>query len=70
IMKQKESLKNLVIMLDHSTLDDKSKFIVTDLKLLELNFNAAEESKKGDVASIKDISQTVTALRKKLVAGS
>jgi len=70
IMKQKESLKNLVIMLDHSNLDDKSKFIVSDLKLLETNFDAAEESKKGDVASIKDISQTVTALRKKLVAGN
>lgn len=70
ILEQKESLKNLVIMLDASNLDDKCKFIVSDLKLLELNFDTALDSKKTDIATIKDISSTVTALRKKIISGS
>jgi hypothetical protein len=70
ILKQKESLKNLVIMLENSKLDEKSAFIVTDLRLLETNYAKAEESKKTDISTIKDIALTVTALRKKLVSGT
>ncbi|MBA3663370.1 MAG: hypothetical protein H0W61_04075 [Bacteroidetes bacterium] len=70
ILKQKESLKNLVIMLENSNLDERSKFIITDLKMLEANYVAAEESKKTDVSVIKEISQTIVTLRKKLVSGT
>jgi hypothetical protein len=70
ILKQKESLKNLVIMLENSKLDEKSAFIVTDLRLLETNYAKAEESKKTDISTIKDIASAVTALRKKLVSGT
>lgn len=70
ILGQRESLKNLVIMLDASKLDDKSQFIVTDLKLLEANFKTAAESQKTDISTIHDISSTITALRKKIISGN
>jgi len=70
ILKQKESLKNLVVMLDASKLDDKAQFILNDLKILLTNFETAEQSKQTTIESIKDISATATALRKKIVAGA
>ncbi|MCE3229721.1 MAG: hypothetical protein K0S32_4272 [Bacteroidetes bacterium] len=70
ILTQKESLKNLVVMLEASNLDETAHFMVTDLKVLLTNYQTAEQLKTTDVATIKDIALTVTALRKKIVAGS
>ncbi|MCW3076157.1 MAG: hypothetical protein JWO32_766 [Bacteroidetes bacterium] len=70
ILEQKESLHNLVILLEQSGLSDNSKFIINDLKLLEINYKAADELKSTKISTIKDIVLTITALRKKLVAGS
>lgn len=70
ILQQKESLHNLVILLDHSGLSDNSKFIIVDLKTLEENYKAAEGLNSIKISTIKDIALTITALRKKLIAGS
>lgn len=70
ILDQKESLKNLVIMLEASNLDEKAMFILNDLKVLLTNYEAAIEKKSFAVDTIHDISLTATALRKKIVAGS
>jgi len=70
ILKQKESLKNLVIMLENSKIDEQNMFIVTDLRLLETHYNKAVESGKTDISVIKDIGLTVSALRKKLVSAA
>lgn len=70
ILEQRESLKNLVIMLENSKIEAKNAFIVTDLKLLETNYDKALESKKTDLSAIKEISATVDSLRKKLVSAS
>ena len=69
IIKQKESLKNLVIMLEESKLDERSKYILTDLKALNEAFKATEGSQAKGFELIKDISAKVTEIRKKLVSG-
>jgi hypothetical protein len=70
ILKQRESLKNLVTMLEASNLNASAQFILNDLKILLGNFNAAAEIKTVTINSIKDIDATVTALRNKIVAGA
>jgi hypothetical protein len=69
ILSQKESLKNLVIMLEASNLEENSRFLLNDLKVLLTNYQKAEELKTNDPSAIKDIALTVTALRKKIVSG-
>lgn len=69
ILEQRESLKNLVIMLEASGLDEKAKFLISDLKVLETNYKAAVDMNKLDSGTIQDIHTTVTALRKKLISG-
>lgn len=70
IVKQKESLKNLVVMLDASQLEESSKYILTDLKSLEESYSAIEKAETFTVDTIKDIITKTTALRKKIVAGA
>lgn len=69
ILKQKESLKNLVIMLEASKLDDRATFIRNDLKSLQDVFSAAEGSGKTGFELIKEISDRITAVRNKIVSG-
>lgn len=69
ILEQRESLKNLVIMLEASGLDEKAKFLISDLKVLETNYQTAVDLNKFDASAIQDIQTTVAALRKKLISG-
>jgi hypothetical protein len=69
IIKQKESLKNLVIMLEASKLDERSAYILTDLKSLQESFKATEGSEAKGFELIKDIAAKVAELRKKLISG-
>lgn len=68
ILKQKESLKNLVVMLESSKLDETTKFILIDLKALLEAYNNAEKAGKSDLPAIKEINFIATALRKKIVS--
>jgi hypothetical protein len=70
ILKQRESLKNLVTMLDASNLNEKAIFILIDLKILLTHYDNALEKNSSTLDVINDISATAVALRKKIVAGS
>lgn len=70
IIDQEESLKNLVIMLEATKIDDKNKFIVVDMKELQEAFKKNEGTKDYKLESIKDITEISRALRKKLISGS
>ena len=69
ILKQKESLKNLVILLDAAKLDAGSQYILTDLKTLQAAYKIAEAEEKCTVETIKDITSSVEALRRKIISG-
>jgi hypothetical protein len=68
IVKQKESLKNLVVMLEASKLDEATRYILVDLKVLQDAYRSAEESGVITLESIKEISFVATALRKKMIS--
>jgi len=70
ILKQKESLRNLVIMLEASNLDAGSQYILTDLKALHESYKIAEKADAITIATITDISAKAGALRKKIVSGT
>jgi hypothetical protein len=69
IISQKESLKNLVVMLEASKLDDASTYILVDLKALMGAYETAEKMKTISPEAIKEINFISTALRKKIVSG-
>jgi hypothetical protein len=69
ILKQQESLKNLVILLDASKIDDGSKFILTDLQALDLAYKTAAATENSSVETIKEISAIAEGLRKKIISG-
>lgn len=69
IIKQKESLKNLVILLEASKLDDNSRYILTDLKALNDAYKTADASGTCTLETIKEINFISNALRKKVVSG-
>jgi hypothetical protein len=69
IVKQKESLKNLVIMLEGAKLDEATVYMVNELKLLLEAFTAIENTTKFDFETIRDISNKATDLRKRITAG-
>jgi len=68
IIDQNESLKNLIIMLDASSLAPETEYIVTDLKSIREAFIVAEANTVHDLETIKTINERVTALRTKLVS--
>lgn len=70
ILKQKESLKNLVILLEASKVTDDSKYILTDLKALNEAYKPTDANAKCTLETIKDITAICTALRKKIISGS
>lgn len=67
IIAQKESLKNLVVMVEAVTLEENSKFLLTDLRDLYKSFEVAQTTTKYDKAALTDISKKITALRNKAV---
>lgn len=70
VLNQEESLKNLIIMLEASNLDEASQFLVVDLKSLQFAYKAKEKNPKYDLKSINEIVEKITILRNKLIAGS
>jgi hypothetical protein len=70
ILDQKESLKNLIVMLEDVQLDESAKFILRDLKGLYETFNVAETTTKYNKASIEKITKKITDLRTSIVSGT
>lgn len=67
ILDQKESLKNLVAMLEAVKLDDNAKFLLTDLKDLYSAFNVTETTTNYDKKSIEKITKKISSLRTDIV---
>jgi len=68
ILGQKESLRNLIVMLESVTLEENAVFILTDLKSLYETFMVAETTTKYDKEAIVTISKKISDLRNKIVA--
>lgn len=66
IIQQKESLKNLIVMMEAVTLEDDAKFILKDLKDLYQIYNVAETTTKYDRKAIAAITQKISELRNKI----
>ena len=66
IVGQKESLKNLIVMLEAVTLEESAKFILTDLKSLYDVYNVAETTTTYDKKAIAGITQKISDLRNKI----
>lgn len=66
ILQQKESLKNLIVMLEGVKLEENAKFILTDLKALHESFLIAETNTKYDKTTIAGINQKISDLRNKV----
>jgi hypothetical protein len=66
IVQQKESLKNLIVMLEAVTLEENAKFILKDLKDLYTVYNIAETSTTFNKKTIADITQKISDLRNKI----
>lgn len=69
ILKQQESLKNLVVLIDAAKIDGGSNYLLTDLKALSEAYKKAEESQKCTIDTIKEISSIAQGLRKKIISG-
>jgi len=69
IIQQKESLKNLVVLLEASKLDDTSRYILLDLRALNDAYKTADASGTYTLETIKEINFISNALRKKIVSG-
>jgi hypothetical protein len=70
VVGQKESLKNLILMLESVKLEENKSFLVADLKVLYEQFRTAESRTKFDKETIAGITAQITSLRKKLTGGS
>lgn len=66
IVEQKESLRNLIIMLEAVTLEENAQFILKDLKELYDVYNVAETTTKYDKKVIAGITQKISDLRNKI----
>ncbi len=66
IVGQKESLKNLIVMLEAVTLEENAKFILTDLKELYKVYNVAESTTTYNKKAIEGITQKISDLRNKI----
>lgn len=67
IITQKESLKNLIVMLEAVKLDERANFILSDLKGLYDAYNLAETTTKYDKKAIATITQKISDLRNKII---
>ena len=67
ILKQEESLKHLVSMVEASNVSTDAKYVTDGLKELKISFNEANIKKTTSLETIKDISVKTSALRKKIV---
>ena len=68
IIAQKESLKNLIVMLENVTLEEKSKFILTDLQGLYKSFEIAETQTELNKKTIASITKQISDLRNKITS--
>ena len=66
IFEQKESLKNLIVMVEAVQLEEGARFIIADLKDLYNTFEQSKVIKKYDKVSLSGIAQKITALRNKI----
>ena len=66
IVSQKESLKNLIVMLENVTLEDNSKFILADLQNLYKSFEIAETQTEHNKKTIAAITKQISDLRNKI----
>jgi len=70
IVQQKESLKNLIIMLEGVTLEENAKFVLKDLKELYQIYTVAETTTKYDKKAIEGITQKISELRNKITSAT
>lgn len=70
LLEQKESLKNVIVMLEDAKLTGESLFVLNDLKEIHNAFEVAETNTVKNLETIKTIIDKVGALRQKLVAGA
>ncbi len=68
IVHQKESLQNVLVMIEAVTLEPKDQFIYDDLKSLLEAFNTAETATKYDKKAITNITKRISDLRNKLTS--
>ncbi len=68
IIEQKESLRNLVIMLEDVTLEPDAQFVLAELKRLQEAFTVAETSTKFNKETIEPITQIISGLRNRSVS--
>jgi hypothetical protein len=67
IVGQRESLHNLIVMLEDVTLEEKSQFILNDLKSLYTAFGKIENTTRFDKKTIEEITSKISVLRKIIV---
>lgn len=67
IVAQKESLRNVIVMIKAVDLEEPDKFIVTDLEDLHKSFEVASTAAKFDNKVLTDITKKITALRAKVI---
>jgi hypothetical protein len=65
ILQQKETLKNLIVMLEAVKLDEHATYILTSLKQLHEAFETAEKQKKYTRITIVHITAIISELRNK-----
>lgn len=67
ILKQDESLKHLINMVEASNLGEDANYIKKDLKEIQVSLDEAKKSENPTVETIKDLSAKISSLRKKVV---
>lgn len=70
ILSQKESLHNLLALLESVELKEEEKFLVRDLKDLHKIYEVAETSTTYDKAAIAGITQKISGLRNNVVSSN
>jgi hypothetical protein len=66
IIAQKESLNNVIFMLEGLELEEASRFVLIELRQLQESFKIAETNKVYDKNAIADITLRISTLRNKL----
>ncbi len=67
IFNHKESLENIIIMLQKVNLDEKSLFILNDLKAIDNEFELVKKNKITERQGIKNITSMITKLRQAII---
>jgi len=70
ILEQKESLKNLIVMLESVQLENSSQFVLDDLRGLYQTFEATGSVTSFDKKAIEKITEKISALRNAIVSGA